>query len=74
MGLVTAAMSASMYALLDYPLSSAVLGGGLIWAGLMTLHLQLKKNAEIANLKAELARIDSRRNGRAYHGCSASRR
>ncbi|MEQ1669271.1 MAG: EAL domain-containing protein [Hyphomicrobium sp.] len=61
MALVTAAASALLYAIFEYPLASAVLSGGLLWAGLMALHIQFKKNAEIARLKSELARVESQR-------------
>lgn len=63
MGLVTAACAATLYALLNFSVSSAVLCGGLIWAALMTLHMQIKKNAEIAHLKAELARLEGSGSG-----------
>ncbi len=63
MGLVTAASAATLYALLEFSLSSAVLCGGLIWAALMTVHVQFKKSAEIAQLKADLARLEGVRNG-----------
>jgi cyclic-di-GMP phosphodiesterase, flagellum assembly factor TipF len=63
MALVTAASAATLYALLEFSLSSSVLCGGLIWAALMTLHLQMKKNAEITHLKAELARLEGARGG-----------
>lgn len=71
-GLVTAAAAATLYTIFGYALASAVLTGGLIWAGLMTLHLQIKKNAEIERLKSELARFESQRGGSAYGDGSVS--
>ncbi len=62
MGLVTAAFAATVYALFDFSLSSAVLSGGLVWAALMTLHMQIKKSSQIARLKAELHKLDPRLN------------
>ena len=71
MGLITAAAAASCYVLLEYSLASSVLAGGGVWAMLMTAHLQLKKNAEIARLKAELQKFEAARGGLAIEGAAS---
>jgi cyclic-di-GMP phosphodiesterase, flagellum assembly factor TipF len=57
--LTTAAVAAVLYAQFDFSLSAAVLSGGIAWAGLMSLHMHVKKTAEIAALKAELIKLDA---------------
>lgn len=58
MGLVTAATAAALYVVYEFSLGSAVLGACGVWAALMTIHLQLKKDGEIKRLKAELHRFE----------------
>lgn len=58
MGLVTAATAAALYVVYEFALGSAVLGASGVWAALMTIHLQLKKDGEIKRLKAELNRME----------------
>ena len=56
---VTAAIAAALYAQFDFSLAAAILGGGLAWVALMSMHMQVKRNAEIESLKAEIARFES---------------
>lgn len=58
MGLVTAATAAALYVVYEFAIGSAILGASGVWAALMTIHLQLKKDGEIKRLKAELNRME----------------
>lgn len=58
MGLVTAATAASLYVVYELSMASAVLAACGVWAALMTIHLQLKKDGEIKRLKGELHRLE----------------
>lgn len=61
MGLVTAASAGTLYTVLGYSLAESVLGGGGVWAALMTAHQHMKNNAEIVRLKAEIQKLESLR-------------
>lgn len=58
MVLVTVAAAATLYVLYEFPLGSALLAAGGVWALLMTIHLQLRKDQEIARLRAEIHRLE----------------
>lgn len=59
MGLVTAAAAGTLYTVLGYSFAESVLGGGGVWAALMTAHQHMKNNAEIVRLKAEIQKLES---------------
>ena len=59
MGLVTAALAASLYTMFDVSLAASILAGGAAWCAFMALHVQVQKSSEVARLQAEIARLSS---------------
>jgi cyclic-di-GMP phosphodiesterase, flagellum assembly factor TipF len=59
--LVALASAAIMSTHFEFAPVAAGLGGGAVWAALMTLHQQIQKNQEISLLRAELAKFEHQR-------------
>ena len=61
MGLVTAAAAGAMHTLFYFSMPGAILSGAGVWTALVLLHFQTKKNFEIQQLKADIAKLENGR-------------